>query len=530
MTEKNIAKLCAILLFLSILCMSFSYFQNYPVSLNENDETANRFNPIFWTAMGISFSLILFFLLYSRNIYLHLLCITLFLIIFTSPSLFYWLEGSDAAGGFFGLMNTVESHGLNSISSKSYSQWPIFLIFNLIISELTYLDLNIALKISIISIIIVIASNYLLYLSSVYKALPPIGIMVYFMISYIFLNWQAVPQTFAFALFFVLLNLLNSDGRYRALCIITFISLVFTHAFVSIWFIFFLIILYFSKNKDRNFAPSFALPIIIQITAIIFFAKIYFKSLMNLFIGYSTMLQEEEMSQGQSVKFVSSSISSGQSNIIDSIIQHIAQLNIILLALIIIVSLAVNLKGKKISDTELGLFSAGALHFILGSFLSVLGVRSLQLSMLPLANQTKSLSSQKYKYLLIILLTFVCLFYPCNLIRSNYTNTHYINEVDIYGFDFIKNSLHNETRYQILAAGVDVGFLSNSEGNIKDINPRVLQNFNYTNDIEAVLFSRKLAVELELLPHPTLFDEKNLSESIKFEKILNTNNHRLYIK
>lgn len=523
-------------LFIIISSVLYFYSQSYPATLLQGNNTL-AFYPFLWLGLGLSFFSILCVLYKSNNKSLSLVLCVLFIILFTLPSFFYYSEGSDSAGGFSGSLQTVLTHGFGTDYSnlKTYSQWPNFVVFTVILSNLIATPLNTIQKITMLSIIFVTTSNFFIYFSK-YNTKPAINVILYFLTFYIFLNWQPVPQVFGLALFLVSINLLKKGPEYRFLLIVTFISLVFTHAFVSLWFLFLLFLTYvlkraFTKEDLGIYLNSLYLFSIIQISYIMCIAKLYFISLASLFTKHGSKVNHELSSHQVIIKNGASSLTYQSFDKVDLLTKYLAQFNTIVLLSLLFVCVIISVKQKKIKLMGLGLFFAGIIHFILGIFASVLGSRGLQISFIPFAGQIEHQNFSKYSKIVIFLILLVALLFPANLYRMNFENTHYIINADEYGHNFfIKNV--NTAKYQHLVTnGVDGGRLGNLQmDNLQLFNLRDEDTLSTNlNKISLILYNEKFNAELRKIPHPKELDENNVNSDSKFKKIYDSFYQKLYI-
>lgn len=566
-------------LFISILLILYSYLKSYPVALLPGHNTVT-FHPFFWLGLSISFFSILCILYISKSKYLSLVLCVLFIFLFTSPSFFYYSEGSDAAGGYSGSLQKILTYGFGKDYSNlnTYSQWPNFSVFTFMLFNLMATTLNNIQKITMLSIILVIASNFFIYYSK-YKSKPGINVAVYFMTFYIFLNWQPVPQVFGLALFSVLINLLRKTPESKFLLIVTFISLVFTHAFVSLWFIFLLFIKYILKSSIKSLPKLFFIKLfnpgnlilqpiskylafdriggflqslqkrylmkdnlevssntlclfsVIQISYIVYIAKMYFTSLANLFTKHGAPANHELLSNQQLMKTGASALAFQSYDRVGLLTKCLAQFNTIVLLSLLFVCVMVSLKRKNIGLTDIGLFFAGIMHFLLGMVASVLGSRGLQISFIPVAGQIEHQNFRKYSKIFIALILLVALLFPANLYRMHSENTHYITNADEYGHNFFIKNINTAKYQHLVTNGIDGGRIANLQNdNFQFYNLRdeiVLSSV--LNRISLIIYNEKFNAELRKIPHPKVLDESYVDSDSKFKKIYDSSYQKIYI-
>jgi len=545
---NKFVKVCLILTFISISLILFSYLKSYPVTYNQEEgNTYSNFYPLLWLILSISFFSIIYILCNSNNKFLSMILSLIFVILFTSPSLFYYTAGSDSAGGYFGLLESTLVHNIGDsfLASFNYSQWPASLAFTLIVSKLICVPLNEIQKITMLFIIFVVVSNMFVYFSKK-NSKPGINVVTYFMAFYLFLNWQPVPQVFGLALFLTLINLLNKNSKHSILLIITFIPLVFTHAFMGILFIFsiFLIAL-IQRFSILNYPKTYSTPLwillTIQVSYIIYLATSFFQTLIHTVIRNNSMSSQELTADQEFAKYGAVAMASHPVGIVDILTKNIAIFNLILLMSILLISVALSIKRKKVQPIDFSLFFTGGIFFILGMFSSILGFRGLQICAIAVANQIEIFNFGQYSKAIMTLILLVALLFPANMIRMNYDYTSYLTDVDIYGHHFLVEKLKSENikmggvntpDYYLTTNGIDGGVIANLQpGYIQYLStPDNYYMITHLNDTSLiVLYNEKFTAELKKSPHPIELDERYVSSNYKFNKIYDTSYQRSYI-
>jgi hypothetical protein len=535
-------------IFISISLILFSYLISYPVTYNQEEgNTYSNFYPLLWLILSISFFLIIYMLFNFNNKFLSMILSLIFVILFTSPSFFYYTAGSDSAGGYFGLLESTLVHNIGDsfLASFNYSQWPALLAFTLIVSKLICVPLNEVQKITMFSIIFVVVSNMFVYFSKK-NSKPGINVAMYFMAFYLFLNWQPVPQVFGLALFLTLINLLNKDSEHLILLIITFIPLVFTHAFMGILFIFsiFLIAL-IQRFSILNYHKKYSTPLLvlltIQVFYIVYLATSFFQTLIHMFIRNNSMSSQELTAGQELAKYGVVAMASRPVCIVDILTKNIAIFNFLLLMFILLISVALSIKRTKFQPIDFSLFFTGGIFFVLGMFSSILGFRGLQICAIAVANQIEIFDFGKYSKAIMTLILLVALLFPANMIRMNYDYTSYLTDVDRYDHNFLVEKLKSENiivgdiktpDYYLITNGIDGGVIANLQpGYIQYLSPPdnyyVITHLN--NASLVILYNEKFTAELKKFPHPVELDERYVSSNYKFNKIYDTFYQRAYI-
>jgi len=544
----RLTKVCLIFIFISISLILFSYSESYPVTYNlEKGNTYSNFYPLLWIMFSISFFFIVYILYNSKSEYLSMILSLVFVILFTFPSFCYYIAGSDSAGGYFGLLESslVHNIGDNFLASFNYSQWPTLLAFTVVVSKLICVPLNDIQKITMISIILVIVSNMFVYFSKK-NSKPGINVIIYFMAFYLFLNWQPVPQVFGLALFITLINLLKKGPEYSILLITTFITLVFTHAFVGILFIcsIFLIAI-IQRFSILHYPKKYSTPLYVLLTIQIFYimskATSFFETLVYTFIRNNSMPKLELLAHQELASYGKAAMTSHPIGVVEALTKNIAILNVSFLMLILIASVALSLKRKNVQLIDLSLIFTGCIFFLSGMISSILGFRGLQICAIAIADQVEILNFGKYSKIIMTLILLVSLLFPSNMIRMNYDYTSYLTDADRYGHKFLVETLKsdninfesvNAPSYYLTTNGIDGGVIANlQQGYIRYLNPpdnyHLVTHLNDTSLV--ILYNDKYTAELKKSPHPIELDETYVSSSYKFNKIYDTSCQRSYI-
>lgn len=528
----NQNRLLIIILIFCFIAIVISYITSFPVILDNNSKTITGFNPLFWLALSISFfSILLLGKNLQRKFFLLVLAIY-FVFLFTSPSFFFWIHGMDTAGSFGGLLHYTIDHNLQDLSAKDYYQWPIFFILALIIAKTSQVPVAFLISILMSLIILVFSSNLFLYSSSKGYNNPLFSVMLFFMVFYIFLNWQVGPQTYAFCLFLLGLNLLRLDNRFLFLLIPTFIALVFSHAFVSVWFIFLVIIMtIFSLNSNwKKYFNISLLLILIQIIAVMFFSVLYFKDILSvIFHNYSTILSEESLSHQEILTYSIQALNSSNQLILDNLVRHIAQFNAILLAFVLMISTILATIQKQITIKDISLFLSGGIYFVIGFFINILGIRGLQVSAIAVSGTFNLSLFKKYSKVVFFILILISLLFPANLIRIYGEDTHYTVNEENSGFSFYLNKINPKDNFILITSGVDGNYLSNINEKINFINTRS-NDFNTIQNYHTILYNKKFEKEVNSTKRYQEFQEKYLNSNSDIIVIYNNEIQKIYLK
>jgi len=505
MKDKNIVQIGEILFFIGIILIIISWHYSYPISSSSiNETTFSQFSFLLWP--GIVLSLMGLFLVgyYCKNKIVKAVCSSIFPVLLYVPSYYYSYIASSDCGASRGSFQIFHIVGINS-KFNPYFEFPTFFSLNEIIHQTTTLDEKGIAFISFMLYGILLGLFLFLFFSNLKKQhpiqlIPFILVIIYFVGIFSFLNYQWVPQTLALVFFFLLILVSTymisdlAETKWKVIFILVFIVLVFTHPFISIFFILFFGLL---TLKRRDLSQILLVIVSIYIISAIFYTTNNFLTYLAAFESFTQQIgREYSISVLRSV---------GESEgIISQIISLFNRISVPMVWIISIIGTVILFLKKKIDFVLISLGLAAGMYLVVGVFYSILGLRAAQILLIPIAIGFMFFISKwrKPTTVVIIVILILAVFGP---MRMAYDNTQFQLDEEANACNFLSKGIRNKINPSIAINQVNYGYLTNKHrylGNtyISVIRPGssgFLDLFNGSlNQNEYILYNSNLGKEI----------------------------------
>jgi len=505
MKDKNIVQIGEILFFIGIILIIISWHYSYPISLSSiNETTFSQFSFLLWP--GIVLSLMGLFLVgyYCKNKIVKAVCSSIFPVLLYVPSYYYSYVASSDCGAVRGSFQIFHIVGINS-KFNPYFEFPTFFSLNEIIHQTTTLDEKGIAFISFMLYGILLGLFLFLFFSNLKKQhpiqlIPFILVIIYFVGIFSFLNYQWAPQTLALVFFFLLILVSTymisdlAETKWKVIFILVFIVLVFTHPFISVFFILFF---GFLTLKRRDLSQILLAIVSIYIVSTIFYTTSNFLTYLDAFESFTQQIGRE----------YSTSIlrSVGESEgIISQIISLFNRISVPMVLIISIIGTVILFLKRKIDFVLISLGLAAGIYLVIGVFYSILGLRAAQILLIPIAIGFMFFISKwrKPTTVVIIVILILAVFGP---MRMAYDNTQFQLDEEANACNFLSKGIMNKINPIIAINQVDYGYLTSKHrylGNtyISVIRPGssgFLDLFNGSlNQNEYILYNSNLGKEI----------------------------------
>jgi len=394
---------------LGAILIFIAWITSYPVEIPPLGEYVfDRINPVLWPGLSMVFTgLYLTSTTFKKQqfIYAMIFVFTLYI----HYMLFPLIPGSDSHY-FRGLTNYFSNVGINP-SLHKYFQWPAFFIINNFLISILGLNVDVASKLFFIVIGFVITiALFLIY--SFQGELGFIGVALYFMGLFYFINYQYAPQSLALALFLVFVSQVIEENRHSMSLFLLFIGLLLTHSFFPMYLLLFLLFLVLFKKWPIWELVLYTATYVIYV---IFFAIIYFEDIIKALSNILVAFQKEH----EYAYIVQRTIQSSPVSQFDAVAQLFSRCIILSIWALISLGFIYIMLKKKIDPYSLALFLSGLTHFTIGSIFNVLGVRSLQVIFISLVSGVKPFI-EKYGKIAKTFLLLIFLLFPLVIVHSIY--------------------------------------------------------------------------------------------------------------
>ena len=426
--------LLAIPLFAGLMLMIYSWFLSYPLSVNAVGDSIFSHIPIlYWLSIPLLLTSMFLIAVTFKNKYLNWILTIGFVLVLYSLSYFYYTMPTGDSTFFRGLtQNLISTNNLNASQFiHNYYQWPSFFLLGTITTLVSGLKLP-SYEFLLFTIIgFLLASALYVYASKADKRSGYFVVAAFFVVMFLYLNYQAVPFSLAFALLFVLFMLETTNERSVGTTIVTLIlytSTVITHAFVPLFFVIYLLIRSII-GKSRQYFELFVLTLVIYVVVQITFAVFSFRG--NI---ASIFTPPTEYSGVIGATLASTSLG------IDEIPRLLSRTMTISFALLCVAGFVFLIFRRKLTKMNLAIFLTGAVYSGIGALFAVLGLRAIPLAFIPIAFGGVVLFQSKFrrfiKYLVVIMLILVVFVPIHSSIINSYPLTFQTKE-DIITADFM---------------------------------------------------------------------------------------------
>ncbi len=452
-------KLGAIILCTGFILFLFSFIHSYPIQLlNINEKTFNQFHIYTWPAIVflIFGSFIIGYL--SEKKIVRGFCAAFIPLIFYSYVYFFRYVPSSDCGNVRSMFLIFKEVGIDA-NYIPYFQYPSYFLNNELTSELLMLNAD-SLSFIYFSLygFLLALFLYLLYHNisgEEYKRYAFVFVTFYFIGIYSFLNYQWVPQTLALVYMFNLIYLTsiiykNKDIGYKYLLILVFIPFVFSHAFLPVIFIIFFGLIMFKKVSLRT---TFILMISANAIVMIYFTTYYFPFFIE------TLQESLNGFSGEYTARIASSFQPPE-ELLSKIISNINRFRVPIAWMIIgLGSLVIFLK-KKMETFVFRLGFAGGLYLIVGMLLSVMGLRSIQIILIPLTIGL-GFFLVKFKKPTILIITIILLLVVFGPMREAYDITQFHSEEEANACVFLATNVNKQISSDVATNQVNFGYFKN---------------------------------------------------------------------
>lgn len=376
--EKN--RLLFIPFFIGLMIVAVSWAQSYPLSVTSvNQVIFDRVSILYWIGLPIllvsTFMMMVSFKSDSSKC-LAAVCLVMFM--YSLQYFYYATPGSDSHS-FRGLTEYfIKTNDLNpALPHHLYFEYPSFFVLGKMAVDMGSMPLP------SFEFILYAAMGFLMtialykYFSSKYKKGGFLAVATFFIPMFYFLNYQYAPFSLAFTLFLVSIMLearLVQTKEKVIVAIVLFTGIVFTHAFVPLFFLLYELIMYVINRKSEQ------IRLLLLTTAIYFAFQITQAS--NTF---AESIRTTLHAQSEYANIAEATLTQA-TNPIDQVAQTISRPVVIATVLVAILSFAYLLarrSGLLSRPVDRAILISGLLYSILGVFIQVLGSRVIPLVFIP---------------------------------------------------------------------------------------------------------------------------------------------------
>jgi hypothetical protein len=391
--------------FVGIVLMIYSWWLSYPLSIDSvYDVVSNHVSFLYWVSLPLLLASMYMACIASKGNSLK--WIAMIGIVFAMYSLFYFYymtPGSDSQA-FRGLTEYfIKTKDLDpSKAAHSYFQWPSFFLLGNMVTSVSGLGLA-SFEFLLYAIIgFLMATAMYTYASRAYKNEGFLAVAAFFVGMFYFLNYQDVPFSLAFGLLLLLFMLEARQKNFNVILteLVLFTCISFTHAFVPLFFVLFLLIRFMlnrGRQHGRLFLMTLIIYLVVQVTQAWFSFASNIRAVFTVPSEYSSLAQQ---------------ILTSGSAPIDRIAQLFSRGVTVATVMICFAGFAILLVKRKLRDLDIAIFLTGVIYSAAGIVLFALGSRAIPLIFVPISLGASYLLRTKLRLVaisifLVLLILFV---------------------------------------------------------------------------------------------------------------------------
>lgn len=461
---QRVKKIALILLIWLFAIYLISVIQTSPITISVNDASFFQLPMVFWLIMLVSPFLLYIIAKDSKNPLIPMLCVIFYFFFFYSYGLYFMVHPTNTdiqnSVRFLDMLSSTTHIGSNEILMERYFSFPVYFIFSKMFASSLSISPIQTCNIGFFSLFLMLPIVLPLFYKRKGKteniSLYFIAPALYLTLSWHFINDQFVPQFLGLVYLFILFGFYqqyqkDNNPLYVLLIIIFYSLAVFTHPFIHIFFLVFVI---FEKVLSKLFKVKKQKIVSSGIIMALLGILVPYIGVYWLMLGNPTaetwrlfqriVAERDSVGNGYRVQPLYNLVPKIYDQYFSPITKYIMVAAIILIGLGFLFYF---LKKRKLLDLNVLLSSAS--WFVLGLTNLVLGQRALQVAMLPLARHFRypyKFFSILSKIVVVIILVAPSLFVANLLINMSINGDRYIQdpEENLLG-TFTSKHIINET-------------------------------------------------------------------------------------
>jgi hypothetical protein len=401
-------KLVIIPLCMGLVLILYSWYLSFPVYIDSRlDFVFFHISPLYWLGLPLLLGSLYILATWSKNKYvLLIICICIVMSMYSLNFFYYFSPGSDVQH-FRGLTEyLIKTNDLRvTRENHMYYQWPSFFILAQIVTSLTGIESFHYEFILYVVIGVLYVTCLYTYASHFSRSDAYIAVIAYFICTYWFLFYEAVPYSLALGLLFLLLMLETFTKTNRKLAVIkavVFVSMSFMHPFLSSFFVVYMLAAYLidrNKKDSRFFWFTLVFYFAVSIYCTVYFFPYVVEELTRLYTNEFFALTQHVLEE-----------SIAPTPIIDAIAQAFSRVVVITTCAISGLGFLLLLIKRNLRNVDKAILVFATFYAVLGSLLAVLGTRSITFLFIPISLgsfyflRTRYRAHLKWVFLILIVL------------------------------------------------------------------------------------------------------------------------------
>jgi len=389
---------------MGIMLIGCAWYASYPLLINSTvDFVFNHISILYWLSLPLLLaSMYLMTITFKSNSLKLIITIGLVITMYSLSYFYYMLPGSDSHY-FRGLTEYfIRTKDLDpSKSSHLYFQWPSFFLLADMVTSVSGMELA-HFEFLLYTIIgSLFATALYVYASKAYKNGGFLAVAAFFIAMFYFLNYQCVPFSLAFGLLLLLFMLETRKKNFNLILtmMVLFTGMSFAHAFVSLFFVLYLLIRCI-VNRSKQYGRLFLLTLIIYLVVQVTQAPLSFinniRSVITLPFEYSSIVE---------VTLTPISVP------MDVVAQMFSRAVTITTVMICLAGFTILVIKRKMRDLDKAIFLTGAVYSAFGIIFSTLGSRAIAIVFIPISLGAPYLFESRFRpYMKPLFLVLLILF------------------------------------------------------------------------------------------------------------------------
>jgi len=415
------SKLALLPFFVGLALLSYSWYTSYPLSIEfPGDFVFNHISIFYWLSLPLVLGSLYVLGVFSKSRSLKCAVSVAIIVAIYSLSFFYYSMPTADSQLFRPLTEYfIKTGNLGTFQlNHFYFQWPSYFFLADIVTSVSGLEL-IYFEFLFYAIIgVLLTATLYVYASRLFKDGALLGVISFFISMYYFLNFQSCPFSFALALTFVLFML---ETRKKSAPLIVsmlaiFFCVSFTHYFVALFFILYLIFRSLINRSKQYATLSFLTLTVYLVTQTTLASWNWIELTVRGFLTWSP----------EYGSIAQTTLNTPVSMPIDVIAQTVSRTLTIAVVLVCIIGCAFMLKRRKLRAIDWAIFLSSFAWFAIGAVLYSLGSRAIPMFFIPVSLGAACLFETRFRsYLkglfLVLLILFV--FVPIHNSYYSFSNS-----------------------------------------------------------------------------------------------------------
>jgi hypothetical protein len=390
--------------FAGLILMVYAWWSSYPLSMDSIfDVIFNHVSLLYWVSVPLLLGSMCMISISFKNQYVKwIAAIGIVLTIYSLSYFYYMMPGSDSQA-FRGMTEYfIKTKDLDASKlGHSYFQWPSFFLLSDMATSVSGLGLA-NFEFLLYTIIgFLLATGMYAYASRAYKHEGFLAVVTFFAAMFYFLNYQDVPFSLAFGLLFLLFMLETRQKNLNVILteLVLFTCITFTHAFVPLFFILYLLIRFMLHRSSQHGRLALMTLIIYLLVQLSQASSSFFN---NIIVAFTNPSEYSSITKA---------ILAPVSVPFDEIAQMFSRYVTIATIMICFAGFTILLIKRKMRDLDIAIFLTGVVYSTVGIGLSALGSRAIPLIFMPISLGAAYFLKTRFRpYVIALFLVLIILF------------------------------------------------------------------------------------------------------------------------